>query len=723
MLTRFKRKLYNKLVYTYPEVRAHYEGYKDSNLIYHERHRLKSFKFLRKLNKYYKNGKKGSFPSPPNDYTVKGTDAVVYAKRKKPTNQVISDNNSTPSSINKSVLPANKDAEFARKPSTEAESASTVQPVVKLYMDGPESGKARRMDPYHFAVSLLKYDVISFDIFDTLVFRKLNQPEDLSMLVGERLGIFDFYNIRKKSEEEAHKCKNSEVTIEEIYERVAYYTDIDAKKGAETEFEIELDMCFANPYMLRVFEILRASGKRIVAISNMYLQKEKMEKLLKICGYDGFENIFISCDYHCGKVNGELFRIMQKKIGDSSIVHIGTDIKEADKTGIESKYYQACRDLGDPHRSIGISHLIESAYRGIVNTTLHNGTETFSPLWEYGFIYGGLATIGYVHWIHTKAIENGITKILFLSKDGFLLKKIYDELFDDIQSEYVFWSKITAYRVSSIGERESFLKQVVVKQCESNRTVGEVLEWVGLENLEDLFYKERILPECIISKNNVQIICDIFVKNWDKVEEAMIASKTATRKYVKGILGDHRNIAIVDAGWSAQRIHPLISCLNSLGDNNDSINIKIYMMGLLTTKENGDQISNENIECYMCNASYNREIYDRMRKDYPLSLEIMETMFNAPQCIFLGFPYSGEMEFSPQEKDDYSCFKKIEKGIFEFCLKYYEAFKKYPYLLNIDGYDAFIPIKLLLNNKKDALQLIGSLICNDGTFLPTEKIC
>ena len=49
-----------------------------------------------------------------------------------------------------------------------------------------------------FVEKLSSYDVISFDIFDTLIFRPFSEPTDLFYFVGEQLGIMNFKELRKK---------------------------------------------------------------------------------------------------------------------------------------------------------------------------------------------------------------------------------------------------------------------------------------------------------------------------------------------------------------------------------------------------------------------------------------------------------------------------------------------------------------------------------------------
>ena len=51
-----------------------------------------------------------------------------------------------------------------------------------------------------FVNELMKYDVVSFDIFDTLIFRPFSSPDDLFFMLQDELGIMDFKRIRQEQE-------------------------------------------------------------------------------------------------------------------------------------------------------------------------------------------------------------------------------------------------------------------------------------------------------------------------------------------------------------------------------------------------------------------------------------------------------------------------------------------------------------------------------------------
>lgn len=93
----------------------------------------------------------------------------------------------------------------------------------RLYSGGSESSLSERESPEAFAAKLMAFDVISMDVFDTLLFRPFSEPADLFYLVGMELCYPDFRQIRIDAEEQARKNKQREtgtreVTFQEIWE-------------------------------------------------------------------------------------------------------------------------------------------------------------------------------------------------------------------------------------------------------------------------------------------------------------------------------------------------------------------------------------------------------------------------------------------------------------------------------------------------------------------------
>lgn len=204
-------------------------------------------------------------------------------------------------------------------------------------------------NPEEAAEKLAVYDVISFDVFDTLIFRPYIRPTELFQTVAEKTNIPNFKAIRcemeQKAREELYKRERStEVTLDEIYKVMSRDAGIE-KEVKEMELSLEYQVCYANPYMRQVVEALKKYQKRMIVISDMYMNQIQICKILEYAGYDKFDAYYVSSDYRKSKSNGELYEIVKVKEGrECSFAHVGdniiSDIKQAKKYGIHAFYYQ-----------------------------------------------------------------------------------------------------------------------------------------------------------------------------------------------------------------------------------------------------------------------------------------------------------------------------------------------------------------------------------------------
>ena len=186
-----------------------------------------------------------------------------------------------------------------------------LQTAKLLSAAAPESVSSVRETPERLARRLMEYDVISFDVFDTLLFRPFSRPEDLFYIVGQKLDYLDFRRIRmeaeaREREEHRRRSGSGEISLSDIYQRLEREAGIPAGEGMRTEEETERALCFANPYLLEVFRILRQKGKRLIALSDMYLPEKTVRSMLEKCGFSGMEDCFVSCEYGCSKSDGSL---------------------------------------------------------------------------------------------------------------------------------------------------------------------------------------------------------------------------------------------------------------------------------------------------------------------------------------------------------------------------------------------------------------------------------
>ena len=246
-----------------------------------------------------------------------------------------------------------------------------------------------------------KYDVISFDIFDTLLLRNVLKPVDIFKMldkkVNEKYKISGFAEIRIKAEADSRKIENGEETsLELIYENIDGISADIKEEIKLIELELEKEFLIANPFMKKVFDYCIKNKKEVICITDMYLPKKFLKEVLKTNGYEDVK-VFLSCSYMKQKRDGKLFEQVwkEKKYNKKMWLHIGDNI-ESDYNqpilfGIAAYHYKKVLERVNDINSDNIENSILTA---IVNNQFNNGLEysmdyiaTIFKFAEYIIIY------------------------------------------------------------------------------------------------------------------------------------------------------------------------------------------------------------------------------------------------------------------------------------------------------------------------------------------------
>lgn len=599
----------------------------------------------------------------------------------------------------------------------------------KPYSAGSESGLSYKITPEEYAQKLLKYDVISFDVFDTLVFRPFQEPTDLFYIVGEKLEYMDFANIRVQAEyllrkEQLKNNKSSEINIYEIYEYLEKYYGVNAKDGVSFEYETELDLIYQNPFMKRVYDILKRENKKIIAVTNMYLTKEMIQNILNNCGYSDIFELFVSSEYGCGKHDGQLFVIVKEKIGGClKYIHIGdnwkSDFENPKKYKIDSLHVENINHKGVQYRPYDMSAIIGSAYKGTVNAHFHSGLEKFSMAYEYGFMCGGIFVLGYCGFIREYAEIHNIDKILFFSRDGEVLKKVYDKLYPDNNSEYVYWSRNAAAKLGCEKYKHDYFRRFISHKINSGITVKKVFSAMELNELLVKFEKESgISQENILDSKNADKIIKFLAEksNWVKVCQIYSGEHESAKKYYNDVIGNNKKICTVDIGWAGSggvileylvkdvwnldcEMFTLLAGTNSAHNSEPNMSETFMQSGKMTA--------------YLYSQSHNRHLYNFHNPDAMHNV-FFEILLGSKSASLKGFRKSGETKgyefaFSQEDHKNDGMIDEIHRGIYDFIETYCGRFKKYDYMLKISGSDAYAPFRHLAFDNKYFKSLLGDI--------------
>ena len=96
-----------------------------------------------------------------------------------------------------------------------------------------------------------------------------------------------------------------------------------------------------------------------------------------------------------------------------------------------------------------MSRITGGIYRGLVNLRFHTGARKYSVFYELGYIYGGLAALGFLPVYPSKNGRMGNCPICFLARDGDILKQVYDLLYPGSRTCYLLWSRNVSARLAA----------------------------------------------------------------------------------------------------------------------------------------------------------------------------------------------------------------------------------------------------------------------------------
>lgn len=603
---------------------------------------------------------------------------------------------------------------------SESEQASAEIPAVEEYI-----GK------------LKQFDVISFDIFDTLIFRPFSEPTDLFFFLGEKLSFMDFKRIRMEMEYKARQKNfkeqgHYEITLAQIWELMEHETGISAADGMALEQELEQHFCCANPFMKAVFDELIRLGKEIIIVSDMYLPSECLEKILQGQGYTGYRKLYVSCEYGKNKASGELYNIVhddiehEMKAGQSfSVIHVGdnpvSDQQMAQRAGWAVMPYVNVNKNAKLYRPYDMSAVIGGAYRGIVQNHIWNGLKKYSMAYEYGYIYGGPFVLGYCQYIHRYAGKNSMDKILFLSRDGDILKQVYDRLYPDDCTEYVYWSRRAATKLLAVCDKYDYFRRFVYHKVNQGYTIRKILEAMELLDLvmeqnDDgtpaIWQADNL--EVQLTDKNAHLLVDGLQQSWDKVLKVYGPQHESAKQYYSEVLSGCSRACAVDIGWAgsgAVALHKLVE---------KYWNIPCEITGLIAgtnTVHNVEPDASESflqsgrLQAYLYSQANNRDLLKKhdLNRDYNVYWELL---LSSPTKQFVGFDLDevGQVKLCFGKYDhNLEGIREIQQGILEFVTDYTEHFSAYPWMFKISGRDAYAPMLAAAGENEKYLKTVKKL--------------
>ncbi len=465
----------------------------------------------------------------------------------------------------------------------------------------PPITPAVTLDP----VELADHKVASFDVWDTLLFRRCH-PEEIKLasarflllsfhrwLKPEQRSLTGLYRGRLAAEAQVSFGDDREYLFPDaalawveaaMIETVSPAVLTDAVEGLiNHELEAETRATYRNEAMDPVLTAL--AGRTLIFASDFYLPSDSIHRLLLLNGVDcHFSRTYASCEDGQSKRSGKMFgKILNDlgldRAGAADIVHIGdnyaADVRAASAAGLSAVHHRVDRSR---HLDEAVADRIaenDAAYDRFVGAALsrveqaipaqtgadhdnHGELGEVDELRRFGTRFAPVA-VGLALRVIEEAVKNGVDKIFFFTREGVFLKQLVDRIIaaDPYAVDYPETELLEVSRKATFAASlESFsvdelMRLWSVYSTQSPRGLVASLN-LDQELAEQVFAKQGLdFDEPVrYPWENEQFLRAMQDQTLaSAAERSMAEQKSLLRRYVAGKGLESGNPMIVDLGW------------------------------------------------------------------------------------------------------------------------------------------------------------------------------
>lgn len=422
------------------------------------------------------------------------------------------------------------------------------------------------------------YSVVSFDIFDTLL-RRYVEPVYIPLA---QTGIFAEFLLKKEGIDITSNLFNNirQETINEFYE-------INRRSGFEFEYRIqevivtvlskigvnqlrvnELAKLIVDNELKREIETLyvadgvqdlllkiKASGKKIIAVSDMYFSSENINKILKSKGLlEFFDNVYVSSEYLLTKHSGRLFDLIKQEMPGEDIIHVGDNVNSdaiaPRRRGIKGIWLNDNKDMLRRLRIKDVDNNV-SVLSEVIKKHLSNNDIYHDEISKSIFNKISYDFIAFAHHIIQYAFLNNIERLYFLERDGSIFCDLISNLFHKIAMfdglnlpimEKVKMPRRVSAPLSDLSDPEKVIRRAYKIGIPDSFSLPFVLGAYGVSI-------DKISELSLGGKKNVDI--KDFIDDYETVYKPILMERRAEVVNSLGKLNffEKGKIALIDIGW------------------------------------------------------------------------------------------------------------------------------------------------------------------------------
>ena len=323
------------------------------------------------------------------------------------------------------------------------------------------------LDPYRRA-NMLVYsgdvDLVTSDVFDTVVTRAVARPSDLFIELAGRLDLpahvtpAVFAQARREAERRARQQRSDarrvellagdlesrsaaldehpdiaapECTLDEIWSLMPS-TWVDAAVGSTAELDLEAGALRPISETIELFRTARDRGVPVVLVSDIYLTGSQLTDLLERAGVDMelVDDVVTSADHRLGKAHGLLERVVADRgVEPGRVMHVGdneiADVATAEDVGAEAIHLDvptfsrhvelAPQPLRRWSSSSGTDLGISAAVR---STLVGAGALGHDASFQFGAAVAAPTLAGFSRWVSDSTAALGATHTHCMLREG-----------------------------------------------------------------------------------------------------------------------------------------------------------------------------------------------------------------------------------------------------------------------------------------------------------------
>lgn len=413
----------------------------------------------------------------------------------------------------------------------------------------------------------------SFDIFDTCIIRTCGYPHNVfDLLAIAVLGNkssnslrADFVNIRISAEASARKKKQSEVTLEDIYQECDFNGISSIAKNIilDTEIEIERKVLTGVASVRMQVEKIHKKNLSVFFISDMYLPETFIKEILvREHFWKEGDKLYVSCVSGKTKQSGELFDLVAKEndIPTGKWHHWG-DNKHSDyiiprKKKIKAhliKHEYSFYEKRLLNMCLSTNEFINQRIAGLQRAVRLSLGSTPEIDLASNIVVPSLTAFTYN--VLSDAREHNITSLFFLARDGYILyhiAKLFEQNFPEIKLHYLYTSRSALYfpGLSSL-DKEYLLKLFgdltgeIIYECFIHKANIDIKPFIKEQEYYTPVPNNNIGKELIESLYNKRVFIEQLIREYNRQKEL-------TLKYFiqEGMAQLHSSCAIVDVRGS-----------------------------------------------------------------------------------------------------------------------------------------------------------------------------